>query len=244
MSYHFHHPPVLCWTCIRCPGNSSRTETDLRWGTYLMRREGKENWNAGTKPVHRGTSGILLRVDETRAWLIVNAFWRKIYAKVLKQSRNLACRNGNGGGRNQYPSKEREKGRERLDHRIFLEYMEEQALGRDIRQFWTMSLGSLEHWTSLTVLRAHRLKEKEICSPEPLPPPPSSLPWGGHKVTDPGGLRKGKRHSLHHSTCTHHAEHQVCGGKRRGCGQNTLHKQRLPQGVHPQCSTTICPECS
>lgn len=28
--------------------------------------EGKENWNAGTKPVHRGTSGILLRVDETK----------------------------------------------------------------------------------------------------------------------------------------------------------------------------------
>ena len=39
-----------------------------------MRGEEKENWNAGTKAVHRGTSGILLRVDETRAWLIVNAF--------------------------------------------------------------------------------------------------------------------------------------------------------------------------
>lgn len=124
-----------------------------------MRREGKENWNAGTKPVHRGTSGILLRVDETRAWLIVDAFGEKTYAKVLKQNRNLACRNGRG--REESVSfKERRKKGERDWITGCLEYTEEQALGRGIRQFWTMSLGSLEHWTLSNSFESSSLKRK------------------------------------------------------------------------------------
>ena len=35
---------------------------------YLMRGEGRENWNAGTKPERCGTLGILSRVDEPGAW--------------------------------------------------------------------------------------------------------------------------------------------------------------------------------
>lgn len=66
---------------------------------------------------------------------MVKAFWRKTYAKVLKQSRNLACRNGSGeGGIGILPRERRKKKSERLERRIFLEYTEKQALGQGIRQ--------------------------------------------------------------------------------------------------------------
>lgn len=45
--------------------------------------------------------------------VIVKAFWRKTYAKVLKQSRNLACRNGSREGRIGILPRERRKKRAR-----------------------------------------------------------------------------------------------------------------------------------
>lgn len=108
---------------------------------------------------------------------------------------------------------------------------EEQALGRGIRQFWTMSLGSLEHWTSLTVLRAHHLKKRNAVQATATPHLPC-LGEGIRSLIQEDSERE--RHSLHHSTCIHHhAEHQVCGGKREAVVKTRYTSNAFPKSTSP-----------